>query len=88
MFGKRVECLHVHDNHRVFDHDEHLIPFDGTVDFESVAADIRESGFAGTVMLEIIPRNYPGFYDALSVEEYLHKAALAAKKLVAMIDGE
>lgn len=86
LFGNRVECLHIHDNFKVFNEDKHLIPFDGAVDFDRVAAQLKTSGFAGTVMLEIITKNSPGFYDGLTVEEYLQKAAHAARRLAALVD--
>lgn len=88
LFGHRVECLHIHDNFKVFNEDKHLIPFDGAVDFNRVAEHLKQSGFAGTLMLEIITRNSQGFYEGLSADEYLQKAANAARKLAKLVDGE
>ena len=86
LFGKRLICTHIHDNNGVFDHDEHLLPFDGRIDFERVARQIRESGFKGSLMLEAIAANSHA-YDDMACEAYLERAAAAVKKLRDMVDG-
>ena len=55
LFGKKLICTHIHDNNGVFDHDEHLLPFDGKLDFVRAARQIRESGFTGALVLEVEP---------------------------------
>lgn len=87
LFGKRLICTHIHDNNCEFNRDMHLIPFDGKADFDRVARQIRESGFEGTLMLELIAKNST-LYDATDIETYLARAAAAAKRLRAMVDGE
>lgn len=84
LFGDRLICTHLHDNFAKYDEDSHLIPFEGTTDFERVARQIRESGFCGTLMLEII-KERPAYIDT-PVREYLERAARAAKRLRAMIE--
>lgn len=81
MYGDRLGALHIDDNYGVYQQDDHLIPFDGTVDFKMVADRIRTSGYAGTIMLEI----ERGQYKELSDEAYFEKAAKAARKLADMI---
>lgn len=87
LFGNRLICTHIHDNDCEYDHDLHLIPFDGKADFDRVARQIRESGFEGTLMLEVIARN-SNVYDDMDAHTYLSRAAAAAKRLRAMVDGE
>ena len=85
LFGSKLVCTHIHDNSGEFDHDEHLLPFDGKLDFSRAARQIRESGFEGTLMLEAIAANSHR-YDDIGVEEYLARAAQAAKRLRCMVD--
>jgi hypothetical protein len=59
VFTNRVCCTHIHDNHgrpfddKVNDHDEHLLPFDGTYDYEQMMRKLDEYGYAGSLMLEV-----------------------------------
>ncbi len=87
LFGDRLAALHIHDNEAVYNGDYHMIPFDGRINFGRVAEHIRNSGYAGTLMLEILPQN-SSYYTELSAEEYYAKAYEAAKKLRVMTDGE
>ncbi len=87
LFGDRLEFLHIHDNYGVFNEDKHLLPFDGGIDFHRFAEHIRRSGFTGTLMLEAIAKN-SNAYDLLTPEEYLAKAAIAAKRLATLVNGE
>ncbi len=87
LFGQYLGALHLHDNHGVFNQDEHLIPFDGTLDYGYIASEIAKSGYTGTVMLELIRANSPIYAD-LSPEDYYRRAGEAAKKLEAMIAAE
>lgn len=86
LFGQKLICTHIHDNSGVFDHDEHMIPFDGKLDYTRIARQIRESGFSGTLMLEVIAAN-SRHYNDITCEAYLEKAAAAAKRLRNMVDG-
>lgn len=85
LFGNRLICTHIHDNSGVYNADEHLLPFDGQIDFGYVAQTIKESGYTGSLMLEI--KGNSDFYADLSVAAFLEKAAAAAKRLRTMIDG-
>lgn len=88
IFGKKLVATHIHDNSGVFNADNHLIPFDGKFDFDRFARQINESGYTGSLMLEVMKGHCPKFYDDLTDDEYLQKAANAIKKLRAMVDGE
>jgi sugar phosphate isomerase/epimerase len=88
-FADRLICTHIHDNYGIFDDDRHLLPFDGKLDFERVARQLREANWQGSVMLEVIlgkNSHYKGSnYEDLTPEQYLIRAADAAKKLAKMI---
>lgn len=91
LFGKRLVCLHIHDNMLVYNEDCHMIPFDGKINFCRFAEHLRGADFDGTLMLEISnnqPKKLYGnpIYDNLSVDEYLQRAATAAKKLRELVD--
>ena len=79
LFGNRLICTHIHDNFSVKNGDLHLLPFDGNIDLNRAAAHIIASGYEGTLMLEVgVKRNEQ--YLVLSFEEYMQKAAAAAKR--------
>ena len=86
IFGKKLLCTHLHDNSCLPDQDLHQIPFDGRLNFGSVTKGIRDSGYRGTLMLECFAENSDA-YRLMSCENYLAKAALAAKRLRRMTDG-
>lgn len=86
LFGNRLLCTHIHDNEKVYNRDSHLLPFDGKIDFAHVAEQIRRSGFQGALMLEVNGNRER--YSDMSCEEYLERAAAAAKRLRRMVDGE
>lgn len=85
LFGRRLICTHIHDNHGGYNQDEHLIPFDGTIDFAHAAEQIRQSPFKGSLMLEVMqPR--PGYYEDYSLDAFLARAYAAANRLREMTD--
>ena len=86
LFGDRLICTHIHDNNGVFNEDLHRLPFDGSLNFERITTQIRESGFKGALMLEVM--GYKPYYEDISGEEFLIRAANAAKRLREMVDGE
>jgi len=90
MFGKRLGALHIHDNACGVDTDDHVLPFDGKIDFDRVAKDLAESGYEGTLMLEIGKSAiYEGeeIYKDMSYEEFYSKAVKAERKIVDMVES-
>ena len=89
LFSDRLICTHIHDNMGVFNEDKHMLPFDGSQDFDRVARQIRESGYRGVLMLEVMAGtsdHYEGVnYQGISPMEYLQRAAAAVKRLEKMI---
>ncbi len=87
-FGKRLGALHIHDNRGVRDADDHLLPFDGSIDFEKVARYIAESPFNGTIMLEVCRSakiDGKEVYGDISDEEYVKRASDAAARIADMV---
>jgi len=86
LFGKRLVCTHIHDNSGEFNADNHQLPFDGAIDYEKFARHIQASGYTGSLMLEVVAK--PVFYPNDTPDTYLQKAAMVAKRLRTMVDGE
>jgi sugar phosphate isomerase/epimerase len=87
MFGEKLVALHIHDNYGILNQDDHLLPFDGKTDFERVARKIHESGYEGSIMLEI-GKNRREDYKQMAYVEFVEKAAMLAKKIRTMTDGK
>ena len=88
-FGERLGALHIHDNRGEKDCDDHLLPYDSNIDFESVARYIAKSPFDGTIMLEVCRKAAPDgkeFYADLSDEQYVKRAADAVRRLAVRVE--
>jgi sugar phosphate isomerase/epimerase len=82
QYGDRLMAVHLHDN--LGKDDEHLVPFDGVVDFDKVAKGIAATEYDGPVTLE----SYHGLssrYDGVGQDEFLAKAYESARRLRRMI---
>ena len=49
--GKRLKCLHIHDNDLL--HDSHQLPYTMQIDFDSILAALKEIGYSGELTLEV-----------------------------------
>ena len=57
-YGEYIKVLHVHDNFGIIDN--HLAPFEGTIDWKDFSAALKETGFDGVLSLECAPdKNLP-----------------------------
>jgi sugar phosphate isomerase/epimerase len=52
--SEHLLAVHVHDNHRRGD--EHLLPFNGSIDWAASLTALQKVGYDGTMMLEIGPQ--------------------------------
>ena len=84
LYGDRCVALHIHDNRCGIDTDDHLIPFDGNIDYTVVVEDLVKHNYRGTLMLEVGKKNK--LYDNMTDEEYISRAESAAKRLSDMIE--
>ena len=92
LFGKKLVCTHIHDNKGPTptngQNDLHMLPFDGSFDYDRFARQLNEVGYTGSLMLEVMKGHSQGFYDAMSEDAYMQRAADAVKRLRALVDGE
>lgn len=65
--GKRIKVVHLNDSwgKNFFGMDWHLMPGQGDVDWEDVAAALKEVGYEGTASFEISPRKGKFFFPQL-----------------------
>ncbi len=90
LYGDRLSAMHIHDNRCGNDTDDHLLPFDGNIDFEYVAKALADSNYKGALMLEIgknVTVDGEAVYGNISEEEYVRRAAEAVKKLADMVES-
>ena len=81
FFKGRYYMVHLHDNHGD-GLDEHLLPFDGTVDWEKVIRILKENNFAGPLTLELCYRD--DFYNYMkdSVEDFYKEGYKRGQRLL------
>ncbi len=77
-YGNRLKALHLQDNGGT--HGQHQLPFDGAVDWDLVAGNIKAAGYRGAVTLE--PMNWD--YAHLNIRSFLKRAYERAKRLESM----
>lgn len=88
VFTTRVCCTHIHDNHgralddKINDFDEHLLPFDGTYNYERMMRKLDEYGYSGSLMLEV--GQHTEEYRQMSAEAFLATAYERIKKISQM----
>lgn len=87
LFGGKTVALHVHDNCCRDGCDDHLLPFDGGIDYSRFAEHLRRNRFAGTLMLETMPEHNHR-YDDLSHEAFFALAYERAARLRTLVDSE
>ncbi len=82
LFGDRCITTHIHDNNMRHNEDEHLLPFDGSIDFRRTAELLNRYNYQGTLMLETdLPSENSGKYRNLSLEQFVKKAYAAINRL-------
>lgn len=74
-FGSRLMALHLHDNDGTGD--QHLLPFDGTIDWPGIMKKISQTGYTGAISMETINTGYVN----LPPEEFLRMLFERAKRL-------
>lgn len=85
IFGDKLDIVHIHDNHKLPDGDDHMLPFDAEIDFDRVAKTLAEADLKNSLMLEV--DNKPEFYSGVSPEEFFARAAAAVRKLGDMVES-
>ena len=88
IFTTKTCCTHIHDNmgrpfeDKTNDYDSHMLPFDGTYDYEQMMRKLDEYGYSGSLMLEV-GQNRPE-YRAMSHEDFLATCYERIKKISMM----
>ena len=82
IFRKKMIATHIHDNHgrgddAVGSPDEHLLPFEGTVDFEKMMRKLEKYSFDGALILEVNNSRHLEW----SQEEFLNSCYERLKKI-------
>jgi len=85
IFGDRLDVVHIHDNHKLPNGDDHMLPFYAEIDFDRVAKSLADADLKNSLMLEV--ENKSPFYDGVSPEEFFARAAAAVKKLGEMVEN-
>ena len=82
LFPERCLFTHINDNNKIYNVDEHLLPFDGQIDFWRVADLLHAANYDGTLALEIdLPHEGSDKYANLSLEQFVAKAYAAINRL-------
>lgn len=82
FFKDRIFAVHLHDNDKTSD--LHLLPFDGTIEWNAVIQKIKQSNYKGPVTLELCYR-----YDYLnmSLDDFYEKGYEIGTKLAEMFEN-
>lgn len=82
FFKDKIFAVHFHDNDK--SDDLHLLPFDGTLDWENVIQKLKKANYNGPVTLELCYR-----YDYLSesLDDFYKEGLNRGIKLVEMFEG-
>jgi len=83
-YTDRVFAVHLHDN--LADGDAHLLPMDGSIDWQSLMRKLAASGYAGSITLEADIHGSKTYEDA-GLEAFLRKAHERAEALEAMLQS-
>lgn len=81
MFKNKIFAVHLHDNDK--SDDLHLLPFDGTIDWEKLIKKLRDCNYEGPITLEPC---YRYDYLNLTLDEFYKKAYEVGKKISNMFD--
>ena len=76
---KKLACVHIHDN--LGSKDDHLVPFDGNIDYNFVFDKLKENGFDLNITLELESEL---FYN--NTKTYLSKAKESVERLVKLYE--
>ena len=81
IFKNRIFAVHLHDNDGT--DEQHLLPFDGTINWKEVIKNLNNANYTGPVTLELCYRNE---YLNMSVEDFYKKGYEIGKKLAKMFE--
>jgi len=79
--GQRLFATHVHDDSGQ-GKDDHLLPYEGTIDWEMYITLMRKLNYSGYLLIESIRSKSDGFENS---REFLKEAKIRADRLIAAI---
>lgn len=79
LLGNRLGCLHIHDNDGL--DDQHMLPFNGTIDWEDFIRALREIKYQGTINFECCAHNFPQKIKSDMEKIYFETAKYFATKV-------
>lgn len=80
IVGNRLVCTHIHDNNG--DSDSHLIPFEGSFNFEKMCEKLASADYKGNLTLEM---SYTSYADRFTKDEFIKECKSAYEKLREMM---
>lgn len=83
LFKNRIFAVHLHDNDGTSD--QHLLPFDGTIEWKEVINNLKNANYTGPVILELCYRNE---YLQSNVEEFYKKGYEIGKELAKIFEEQ
>jgi len=81
-YGHRLMAVHLHDNGGKMN--QHQLPFDGNINWETVMKKLAGTGYQGAIALE--PMNWG--YEDIGIEEFLKRAHEKVVKLGELMNYE
>lgn len=95
-YGKKLICTHLNDNfgrtgdHLTWKDDAHLMPFDGSADWQGIANRLNAVGYEGELTFELTSnskpeRNTHEVYNGLDCEGFVSLALERAKKFAQLM---
>ena len=82
-FKNRIFAVHFHDNDK--SDDLHLLPFDGTLDWENVIKNLKECNYNGPITMELC---YQYKYFKMGIDEFYKKSYEIGIKLKEMFEKD
>ena len=82
LFKDKIFCVHLHDNYGV--DDEHLIPFDGNIDWVLLLNNLKKCNYNSYITMELVYRNE---YLNMNVVDFYKKGLEVGIKLKEMYYG-
>lgn len=70
-YGNKLMALHLHDNDG--NDDQHRIPGEGTINWDSIVTNIQSTSYKGAMTLEVT-NEFSRLYSKLSAQEFLNAA--------------
>ena len=80
-FKNRIFAVHLHDNDGT--DDQHMLPFDGTINWDELVSNLKDNGYNGPITLEI---HHHTDYQGMTLEEFYKKGYEVALKIKEMFE--